>query len=103
MSNGRMRFAFFVFLGLIGAPLSAWSAEVEVGQVVVTATKTEVEVSDVPQSLTVITREEILRAPDRTVGEIIHRAAGVEVSQNGPHPGSSPAAAVARWAAATER
>ena len=84
MRKGRMRLVFFVFLGLIGMPLSAWGAEVEVGQVVVTATKTEVEVSEVPQSLSVITREEILRAPDRTVGEIIHRVAGVEVSQNGP-------------------
>ena len=84
MRKGRMKVVVFVFLGLIGMPLSAWGAEVEVGQVVVTATKTEVEVSEVPQSVTVITREEILRAPDRTVGEIIHRVAGVEISQNGP-------------------
>jgi outer membrane cobalamin receptor len=57
---------------------------VTVGQVVVTATKTEMELSDVPQATSVITREEILKTPDRSVAEIIQRTAGVEVSQYGP-------------------
>ncbi len=64
--------------------LNAWSAEVEVGQVVVTATRTEVEISDAPQSISVITKEEIRNTPDRTIPEIIQRAAGVLVTNNGP-------------------
>jgi outer membrane cobalamin receptor len=59
-------------------------AEVEVGQVVVTATKTEVEISDAPQSISVITKEEIRNTPDRTIPEIIQRAAGVLITNYGP-------------------
>jgi outer membrane cobalamin receptor len=55
-----------------------------VGQVVVTATRTRLELSDVPQSTTVITRDEIASAPERSLPEIIQRAAGVQVNQNGP-------------------
>ncbi|MDI6753029.1 MAG: TonB-dependent receptor [Thermodesulfobacteriota bacterium] len=69
---------------LVFAGQSAWSADVHVGQVVVTATKTEVEISDVPQATSVITREEIMNTPDRSVAEVIQRAAGVEVTQYGP-------------------
>ena len=58
--------------------------EVELGQVVVTATRTEVEISDAPQSISVITKEEIRNTPDRTIPEIIQRAAGVQINQNGP-------------------
>ncbi len=63
---------------------NARSAEVEVGQVVVTATRTEVEISDSPQPISVITKEEIRSTPDRTIPEIIQRAAGVQINQNGP-------------------
>jgi len=59
-------------------------AEVELGQVVVTATKTEVEVSESPQAVSVITKEDIQRAPGRTLGEIIQSTAGMEVTQYGP-------------------
>jgi outer membrane cobalamin receptor len=59
-------------------------AEVELGQVVVTATRTEIEISDVPQSLSVITKEEIMNSPDRTIPEVIQRAAGVLITNNGP-------------------
>ncbi len=69
---------------LIFTGRSAWGADVNVGQVVVTATKTEVEISDVPQATSVITKEEIMTTPDRSVAEIIQRAAGVEVTQYGP-------------------
>ena len=54
------------------------------GQVVVTATRTEVEISDSPQPISVITKEEIMNTPDRTIPEIIQRAAGVQINQNGP-------------------
>ena len=59
-------------------------AEVELGQVVVTATRTEIEISDVPQSLSVITKEEIMNSPDRTIPEVIQRTAGVLITNNGP-------------------
>ncbi len=70
--------AFFFFIS------KAASEEVELGQVVVTATRTEMEISEAPQSITVITREEIMNTPDQTVAQVIQRAAGVEVVQNGP-------------------
>ncbi len=63
---------------------NAMGAEVEVGQVVVTATRTELEISDSPQPISVITKEEIMNTPDRTIPEIIQRAAGVQINQNGP-------------------
>jgi outer membrane cobalamin receptor len=71
-------------LMLVMASQSGWGTEVDVGQVVVTATKTEVEISDVPQATSVITKEEIMNTPDRSVAEVIQRAAGVEVTQYGP-------------------
>jgi outer membrane cobalamin receptor len=63
---------------------TAMGAEVELGQVVVTATRTEVEISDSPQPISVITKEEIMNTPDRTIPEIIQRVAGVQINQNGP-------------------
>ena len=63
---------------------AVYGSEVELGQVVVTATRTDVEISDAPQSISVITKEEIRNTPDRTIPEIIQRAAGVQVNQNGP-------------------
>jgi len=62
----------------------ARGAEVEVGKVVVTATKTEMEIGESPQSISVITKEEIQNSPDRTIGEILQRAPAVLVNQNGP-------------------
>jgi outer membrane cobalamin receptor len=57
--------------------------ETELGQVVVTATRTEVEISDSPQPISVITKEEIMNSPDRTIPEVIQRVAGVQINQNG--------------------
>ncbi|MGA2955855.1 MAG: TonB-dependent receptor [Thermodesulfobacteriota bacterium] len=67
-----------------GAEVELGKAEVELGQVVVTATRTEVEISDSPQPISVITKEEIMNTPDRTIPEIIQRVAGVQINQNGP-------------------
>jgi outer membrane cobalamin receptor len=82
LGKGWMRALLGV--GVIFAGPGAWSADVNVGQVVVTATKTEMEISDVPQATSVITKEEIANTPDRSVAEIIQRTAGVEVTQYGP-------------------
>jgi vitamin B12 transporter len=70
--------------GVVFSTAPARGAEVEVGKVVVTATKTEMEISESPQSISVITKEEIQNSPDRTIGEILQRAPGVQVNQNGP-------------------
>ncbi len=48
-------------------------AEVELGQVVVTATRTEVEISDSPQPISVITKEEIMNLNhDPDIGHIFN-------------------------------
>jgi outer membrane cobalamin receptor len=70
--------------GVVFSAPAAGGAEVELGRVVVTATKTETEISEVPQSISVITKEEIQNSPDRTLGEILQRAPAVQVTQNGP-------------------
>ncbi len=75
-----------VFLGAAGvmSALNAEASEVDVGQVVVTATRTEVEIGESPQPVSVITRQEIVNSPDRTIGDVLQRVPGVEVVQNGP-------------------
>ncbi len=76
---------FLLGLGAImGMSPDAMGAEVELGQVVVTGTRTEVEISDSPQPISVITKEEIMNTPDRTIPEVIQRAAGVLITNNGP-------------------
>ena len=70
--------------GVVFSAPPAQGAEVELGKVVVTATRTETEISEVPQSMSVITKEEIQTSPDRTIGEILQRAPAVQVTQNGP-------------------
>jgi outer membrane receptor for ferrienterochelin and colicins len=70
--------------GLSLAAGSASGADAEVGQVVVTATRNEMNISDVPQSTSVISREEIANGPDRTLPEVIQRVTGIQVIQNGP-------------------
>ena len=93
MGRRFLRTGFFLigWASLIGLSAAAKGAEVEVGQVVVTATRTEVEISDSPQSISVITKEEIMNGPDRTIPEVIQRAAGVQVNQTGPTGGLSTA------------
>ena len=54
-------FLFSLAGSLLGGP-GAMGAEVELGQVVVTATRTEIEIGDVPQSVSVITKEEIMNS-----------------------------------------
>jgi outer membrane cobalamin receptor len=84
-----------VFLfGLAGHvfPREAFPGEdVELGQVVVTATKTEMEIGEVPQSTSVITHKEIMNSPFLSLPEVIQRAAGVQINQTGPMGGLSTA------------
>jgi outer membrane cobalamin receptor len=84
MKRKRVGLGFFIMITLGVINPGAWGAEVDVGQVVVTATRTEVEISDAPQSISVISKEEIRNTPDRTIPEMIQRVAGVLVTNNGP-------------------
>jgi vitamin B12 transporter len=51
--------------------------------VVVTATRTQTPLSEVPQTVTVITREDIEESKVETVGDLLRAVAGVEVLQSG--------------------
>ena len=66
------------FFGLIFPSQKAGGAEVELGQVVVTATKTEIEIAESPQSISVITGKEIAESPNRSIAEMIQRAPAVD-------------------------
>lgn len=52
---------------------------VDLGDVSVTATKTERKVSDVPASIEVITAEEIKKIPANTVNELLRNVSGLDV------------------------
>lgn len=58
-----------------------WTARLD--PVVVTATRTDEPLSDVPQTVTVITREDIEESKVETVGDLLRAVAGVEVLQSG--------------------
>ncbi len=80
----RLGVFLFSLAAIIWAESGARGEEVELGQIVVTATRTEVEISDSPQSISVITKEEIMSSPDWTIPEVIQRATGVQINQTGP-------------------
>ncbi|MGB9697968.1 MAG: TonB-dependent receptor plug domain-containing protein [Thermodesulfobacteriota bacterium] len=73
-----------IWLGLFIFSQEVFGTEVQMEQVVVTATKTELAISESPQAISVLTKEEISKYPQLTLGEIIQQATGVEVSQYGP-------------------
>jgi outer membrane cobalamin receptor len=83
----RRLFVFgMCFIGVLGPGffgVAVSGKEAELGQVVVTATKTEIEISDSPQSISVISKEEIRSSPDQSVGELIQRTPGMLVTQYG--------------------
>ena len=78
--------AVFIALVLAGAwgYAQAQQADVQLKDVVVTATKTEKDPKDVTQSVTVITAEEIKRSSASTVTEVLQTAAGLSVVRQGP-------------------
>ena len=51
--------------------------EVEIGKVVITATRTERPVKDVPNSVTIITKEEIEATSARYVDDLLRNMVGV--------------------------
>jgi vitamin B12 transporter len=83
MTRKRSLGVFLLAGVLAGFPAPAAGAEVELGRVVVTATRTELEISESPQAISVITREEIQNSPDRSIGELIQRTPGTLVTKYG--------------------
>ena len=83
----KLKFVWLVLAGLIvGAGgfsgLSfAEEAVVELGEVVVTATRVERLITDIPASVTVITREEIEVSPAKTVDDLLGNVAGVQMDR----------------------
>jgi Outer membrane cobalamin receptor protein len=55
----------------------------ELGRVVVTATRTERDISEVPASVSVITSEEIEKSTAQSADELLQGLAGVDVRNNG--------------------
>jgi outer membrane cobalamin receptor len=64
--------------------LRAQQANVRLDEVVVTATKTEKELKDVTQSVTVITGDEIRKSGATSVAEAVQNVVGVTINDNGP-------------------
>jgi hemoglobin/transferrin/lactoferrin receptor protein len=71
-----------VLLSLTSAA-QAWAAksaaEVKTGQVVVSATRMETELKDAPNSISVVTQEDIEREPAPTVADLLKDIPGVQV------------------------
>lgn len=64
--------------------LAADEGSVRLGDVVVTATKTEKDPKDVTQSVTVITGAEIIQSGATNVGEAVQNAVGIFINDSGP-------------------
>ncbi len=75
---------FLIMCGLLVLSQQTLGAEVQMEQVVVTATKTELAITESPQAISILTKEEISRYPQRSLGEILQQVTGMEVSQYGP-------------------
>lgn len=73
-----------VLLGIFITAASAFAAdEVELGEMVVTATRTEESVEKIPSSVTIITSEEIERKQAVTVLEVLRGVPALDVVQQG--------------------
>ena len=69
----------------IHASTSLSDQAVELDEVVVTASKVDLPINLAAKQLTVITRQEIQRAPARSVEDLLNYVAGVDVLQRSPH------------------
>jgi len=89
----RYRIAALLFIvmvfGCVG-PLSAAEQEpVDLGEVVVTATRTEVPIKELGVSATVITEEEIERSQAKDAVDLLRDVAGINVVQTGSRGGNT--------------
>lgn len=78
--------SFLVIFGFIpviqAQEVEAASPSVEMEKIVVTATRTETPVENLPVSVTVITSEEIKNMPVKTVDEVLDKAAGLQIRRS---------------------
>ena len=73
----------FTFCSVIQAQdKSSDPSAVELEKTVVTATRTETPVEDLPVSVTVITRDDIEKMHAKTVDDVLNKAAGVQIRRN---------------------
>jgi vitamin B12 transporter len=73
------------YLVLFSYEASAEETAVKLNEVVVTATKTEQDVEDMTQSVTVITADDIQKSNATSAAEIIERTTGVQINDPGPN------------------
>lgn len=57
----------------------------ELGEVVVTASRIDLPVNLAARQVTIITRQEIERAPVRSIEDLLNYVAGIDILQRGPH------------------
>ncbi len=76
-------FIIFIFIPL-SSPARSDEDIFELEEVVVTATRTEESVLDVPQHVTVITEEDIKRSGSKNLAEVLSVHTGVSISDYGP-------------------
>jgi len=76
----RLQGLYLVFvLAVILFPHSAKAQEIRAKDVVITATRTEQELRDVPSTVSVISEEKIKEAPASTIADLLQDVPGVEV------------------------
>ncbi|MEK6576702.1 MAG: TonB-dependent receptor, partial [Nitrospirota bacterium] len=85
MSTKYMAVLTLTFLIAFNLEARAQSAlpEVQVGEVVITATKTETALKDVASSVTIIKEEDIDKKKAKTVAEVLRDVPGIDVVQTG--------------------
>lgn len=76
--------AVTALLFILSGSIAPAEENVQLKEVVVTATKTEKQPQDVTQSVTVITADEIQKSGATSVAEVMSTAAGVKVNDQGP-------------------
>lgn len=57
--------------------------EIDIGEIVVTATKTEKPVKETPQTVAVITKEDIEKLENKNLGDVLRDVSGVNIKSNG--------------------
>ncbi|MBV1915752.1 MAG: TonB-dependent receptor [Pseudomonadales bacterium] len=76
-----------ILLSLLIVPTASWAepqdTPSEFEQIVVTATLTESQLRDVPASITVITREELLQRPVENIMQAVRESTGITLSSRG--------------------
>ena len=79
---------FFRFLNLIltcslvflcSCSLVFAQEEIDIGEVVVTATKIEKPIREIPQTVSIITKEDIEKLENRTLGDVLREVSGVDI------------------------